>query len=212
MTGWRKYRKDPFVSRNLPSRIANWCIARLLTVQIHDTGCALKAYRADLIRRIPLYSDLHRFLPAMCTFASDRFAEVVVRHHPRRHGNSKYGLGRVGRVLLDVVTLKMLLSCARRPLHWFGGFSAVAFLLGVGIGIFSIVVARLEPSPNVVFPAVSVLFTFLGLQLLFAGVFAELVVCAMPEPSVAPLTTTLWKTKTVTDTMNWSEITWENRV
>jgi len=104
VTGWRKNRQDRFVSRKLPSLVANWLISRFLGISTHDLGCTLKAYRASLIRQIPLYSDLHRFIPAVCSMASTRIAEVVVRHHPRRHGQTKYGISRTGRVLLDVLT------------------------------------------------------------------------------------------------------------
>ena len=177
VAGWRSRRKDPFLSRKLPSLIANWCISRFLGVKIHDLGCGLKAYRGELIRRIPLYSDLHRFLPAMCTMATSRIVEVEVRHHPRKHGKSKYGLSRTWRVLADVLTIKMLLSCARRPLHWFGYWSFAVFTMTAFSTIYSLLIFwREDWAIGFVLPGATALLGYLGFCLLFSGVFADIVV------------------------------------
>ena len=108
--GWRKERQDKFLTRRVPSIVANWIIGKVTGVPIHDNGCSLKAYRASVIKQVPLYGEMHRFIPAMSTVAGARIAEIVVTHHPRRFGKSKYGLGRVWRVMLDIIAFKCILS------------------------------------------------------------------------------------------------------
>jgi glycosyltransferase involved in cell wall biosynthesis len=129
--GWRKDRKDKLISRRIPSVVANWLIARVTGVHIHDNGCSLKAYRASTIKNVALYGEMHRFIPAMATLVGARIAEIVVSHHPRRFGKSKYGLGRVWRVALDMVTVKMLLGFSHRPALWFGLLSLPCLVLGL---------------------------------------------------------------------------------
>ena len=108
--GWRKERQDKFLTRRVPSIVANWIIGKVTGVPIHDNGCSLKAYRASVIKQVPLYGEMHRFIPAMSTVAGARIAEIVVSHHPRRFGKSKYGLGRVWRVMLDIIAFKFIIS------------------------------------------------------------------------------------------------------
>jgi len=120
VVGWRFNRQDKLVSRKIPSRIANRLIAKVTGVPIRDNGCSLKAYRASLIKRIPLYSEMHRFIPAMANIAGPRVAEIKVRHHARQFGKSKYGLSRVYKVLLDLMVIKTVASFMSRPLVWFG--------------------------------------------------------------------------------------------
>lgn len=108
--GWRKERQDKFLTRRVPSIVANWIIGKVTGVPIHDNGCSLKAYRASVIKKVPLYGEMHRFIPAMSTVAGARIAEMVVTHHPRRFGESKYGLGRVWRVMLDIIAFKFIIS------------------------------------------------------------------------------------------------------
>ena len=113
--GWRKERQDTFLTRRVPSIVANWIIGKVTGVPIHDNGCSLKAYRASVIKQVPLYGEMHRFIPAMSTIAGARIAEIVVTHHPRRFGKSKYGLGRVWRVMLDIVAFKFIISVFASP-------------------------------------------------------------------------------------------------
>ena len=114
--GWRKERQDKFWTRRVPSVIANWIISKVTGVQIHDNGCSLKAYRSEIIKQVPLYGEMHRFIPAMSTVVGARIAEIVVQHHPRQFGTSKYGLGRVWRVAMDILAFKLILSIfARQP-------------------------------------------------------------------------------------------------
>ncbi len=108
--GWRKNRQDKFLTRRVPSIIANWIIGKVTGVPIHDNGCSLKAYRASVIKQVPLYGEMHRFIPAMATVVGARIAEIVVSHHPRRFGKSKYGLGRIWRVMFDIIAFKLIIS------------------------------------------------------------------------------------------------------
>ncbi len=108
--GWRKERQDKFLTRRVPSIVANWIIGKVTGVPIHDNGCSLKAYRASIIKQVSLYGEMHRFIPAMSTVVGARIAEIVVTHHPRRFGKSKYGLGRVWRVMLDIIAFKFIIS------------------------------------------------------------------------------------------------------
>ena len=114
--GWRKDRQDKFLTRRVPSIVANWIIGKVTGVPIHDNGCSLKAYRSSVIKQVSLYGEMHRFIPAMSTVVGARIAEIVVTHHPRRFGKSKYGLGRVWRVMLDIIAFKFIISVfAQRP-------------------------------------------------------------------------------------------------
>ena len=117
--GWRKHRQDRAVTRLLPSRFANLLIARVTGARIHDTGCSLKAYRGWVVRTLHLYSDMHRFMAALGVGIGARITELPVRHHPRRAGKSKYGLGRIFRVLADLIGIKMLINFAAHPIRWF---------------------------------------------------------------------------------------------
>jgi glycosyltransferase involved in cell wall biosynthesis len=119
VAGWRKARNDGFVLRRMPSRVANRLIAWVTGVQIHDTGCTLKAFRRELVERLPIYAEQHRFLPAMSKGSGARVTELVVNHRPRKFGKSKYGLGRATRVLLDLLSIKMISSFSQRPLQYF---------------------------------------------------------------------------------------------
>ncbi len=112
--GWRRERQDKFWTRRVPSVAANWIISKVTGVAIHDNGCSLKAYRAEVIKQVPLYGEMHRFIPAISTVVGARIAEMVVKHHPRRFGTSKYGLSRIWRVILDILAFKLILSIFAR--------------------------------------------------------------------------------------------------
>ena len=131
VVGWRHNRQDKLVSRKIPSRIANWLIGRVTGVRIKDNGCSLKAYRASLIKEIPLYNEMHRFIPAMASIAGPRIAEIRVRHHARQFGKSKYGLSRVYKVLLDLLVIKTVASFTSRPLLWFAMLSLPALAIAI---------------------------------------------------------------------------------
>lgn len=193
--GWRKNRQDTFWTRRLPSVVANWIIGRVTGVRIHDNGCSLKAYRASVIKGIALYGEMHRFIPAMTTLAGAKITEIVVNHHPRRFGKSKYGIGRVWRVALDIITVKLITGSASRPALWFGLPSFPVF----GLGFSALVVAAAmysEPQPSewLVMSTVALLFFLLGVHLLSMGIIGELSMKTgdyLPEKVVRPTTTTL---------------------
>lgn len=130
VVGWRFNRQDKLVSRKIPSMIANRLIGKVTGVPIKDNGCSLKAYRASLIKEIPLYSEMHRFIPAMASIAGPRIAEIKVRHHARQFGESKYGLSRVYKVLLDLMVIKTVASFTSRPLLWFAMLSLPLLAIG----------------------------------------------------------------------------------
>ena len=176
--GWRKDRKDPAWTRTVPSRIANWLISRMTGVLVHDSGCSLKAYRGSMIKKVPLYSEMHRFIPAMSTLHSTRIAEVVVRHHPRRFGESKYGLSRIWKVLLDVIAIKMLISFRFRPLQYFSGMAIPFFGLALVSGS-TYALARMTGSTAIVVSSIAfLLFSYLTVHFFFVGLLSELVVRA----------------------------------
>jgi len=178
VSGWRKDRKDPFLSRKLPSMIANWLISKITGVHLHDYGCTLKAYRAEVVKDLELFGDMHRFLPALTKRRGAKITEVVVRHHPRMFGRSKYGIGRTVRVLLDIMLVKFLNEYINKPLYMFG---SVGFLL-LGLGLFSLfylIFLKLfleEPIGRRPLLILSVLLILAGIQLISTGLLAELLV------------------------------------
>lgn len=188
VSGWRRDRNDPLISRKVPSKIANWLMRTVTRVPIHDTGCSLKVFRAELLRKLPLYSDMHRFIPAISMMATDRIAEVVVRHHARKFGISKYGLTRIIKVIPDLVTLKMLVSFSRRPMHWFGGWAALFFLLSVTTGTYvAYCCFACSDAPLTVLLSVTALLGFASVHLAGAGIFAELIIQSEPSHPIEPL-------------------------
>jgi len=130
VVGWRFNRQDKLVSRKIPSRMANWLIGKVTGVPIKDNGCSLKAFRGSLIKNIPLYSEMHRFIPAMASIAGPRIAEIKVQHHARQFGQSKYGLSRVYKVLLDLMVIKTIASFTPRPLLWFTMLAIPGMVIG----------------------------------------------------------------------------------
>ena len=160
--GWRYQRQDKLVTRKIPSRIANWMIGKVTGVPIRDNGCSLKAYRASLIKNVPLYSEMHRFIPAMTSIAGAKISEVKVRHHARRFGESKYGLSRVYKVLIDLLTIKMITSFAPRPIYWFTILSVPFAILSMILIVASIIGFSAE--------TIETWTTFAGTGLIFAAI------------------------------------------
>ena len=178
VVGWRFDRQDKLISRKIPSKIANWIIGRVTGVPIKDNGCSLKAFRADVIKRIPLYSEMHRFIPAMASIAGPRIAEIKVRHHARQYGESKYGLSRIYKVLFDLLTIKMLAGFSERPLQWFAKLSAPFVILSVflvGWAIWDILIGRQGSIP---IAGTGIFFGTLWIFLLFGGALGEIIVRA----------------------------------
>jgi len=133
VSGWRKDRKDKWLTRVLPSNAANWLISTLTGVHLHDYGCSLKAYRREVLADVTLYGELHRFIPALAYWAGGTVAEVPVKHHARQFGQSKYGLSRIFRVFLDLIAVKFLLSYSTKPIRVFGQWGCLAGVLGSAI-------------------------------------------------------------------------------
>jgi len=177
VSGYREKRRDTFLTRKVPSWAANRLIRWLTGVDIRDNGCSLKAYRYDLVKRLHLYSDMHRFIPAVAAAtAGARIAEVPVRHHPRVHGRSKYGLSRVAKVLADLLTIKMIRSFRERPLVMFGAGAFGAGVLGVAFtiaAIISLTSFRPVKANALVFPGSALLWFGLACYLLLLGLIAE---------------------------------------
>jgi glycosyltransferase involved in cell wall biosynthesis len=176
VVGWRHNRQDKLITRKIPSRIANWLIGRVTGVPIRDNGCSLKAFRASLIKRIPLYSEMHRFIPAMASIAGPRVAQIRVRHHARRWGQSKYGLSRIYKVLLDLMVIKTIASFASRPLRWFAILSLPLFALAF-FALGQTAVDLLLGADGISLPIAGSGVIFLGsaLILLCSGALAELI-------------------------------------
>jgi glycosyltransferase involved in cell wall biosynthesis len=178
VSGWRAQRQDTFLTRILPSKIANWIIGIITGVRIHDYGCTMKAYRAGMLKSVHLYAEMHRFIPAMVTIAGAGIGELVVKHHPRKYGQSKYGISRIGRVLLDLITVKLLIRFSPNPAHWFGVFSVPFWLLGLFFGIWSIRLTLTMGTAYfpIVIPALCFLMFFSAAYLVLLGLLSELVV------------------------------------
>lgn len=173
--GWRKDRQDKLISRRFPSVIANWIIGRITGVRIHDNGCSLKAYRGHVIKNVDLYGEAHRFIPALSTLTGARISEIPVNHQARRFGKSKYGIGRVWRVLLDIITVKMLTGFAARPAVWFGLLSFPFLILGLSALLFgSIKFLGLHGDKWLMTSTMAFLLLFLGGHLLSLAFIGEL--------------------------------------
>jgi glycosyltransferase involved in cell wall biosynthesis len=176
VVGWRFNRQDKLVSRKIPSRIANWIIGTVTGVAIKDNGCSLKAYRGALIKEIPLYSEMHRFIPAMASIAGPRIAEIKVRHHARQFGQSNYGLSRIYKVLLDLMVIKTIASFTSRPLLWFSLLAAPLLVLGsaaLGFSLWRWVSA--ERSLPLPLAGTGLMLLMSAVILVFAGAIGELI-------------------------------------
>lgn len=176
VVGWRYQRQDRLITRKIPSRIANLLIGKVTGVPIRDNGCSLKAFRAELIKSIPLYSEMHRFIPAMASIAGPRVAQIRVRHHARRYGQSKYGLSRIYKVLLDLMVIKTVTSFASRPLRWFAKLSAPLLLIACAL-LGHQIVSFLTTESALSWPlaGTGVIFLASGMILLCSGALAELI-------------------------------------
>jgi glycosyltransferase involved in cell wall biosynthesis len=179
VSGWRRERVDNFLMRRIPSRCANWLIARLSGVKIHDFGTTFKAYRREVIQNIPLYGEMHRFIPALASWYGASICEIPIKNHNRERGKSHYGIGRTFSVFFDLLTIRFLLQYMSRPLHLFGGFGALSILTGSVISAFLLGIKVMHPSLKVMelhgpmFVIGSVLIVA-GIQLLAIGLLGEL--------------------------------------
>jgi glycosyltransferase involved in cell wall biosynthesis len=184
--GWRRQRQDKLLLRKVPSWVANRLIRRLTGVPITDNGCSLKAYRRDLLDRIPLYAEQHRFIPALSASVGARIAEMPVRHHARRYGESKYGISRTVKVLIDLLTLKMITTFRSRPLVGFAMAALFALVVATvfgGMWLFSLTHFGFEKASALVFPGAGLLSLGVALYLFMLGLVAEVALSSEREGS-----------------------------
>ena len=187
VSGWRKQRIDNFMLRRFPSKAANWLMAKLSGVDLHDFGTTFKAYRREVVQEVPLYGELHRFIPALASAYGASICEIPIRNVNRERGESHYGLSRTFRVFFDLITIRFLLRYMSRPLHFFGGVGAISSLAGGLIALWMVVEKFIrgvnvmdEHGPLLVFAAVLIVA---GVQLIALGLLGELQVRHFHEPS-----------------------------
>ncbi len=189
VSGWRKNRQDATLKRKIPSRIANWLIGKITGVKIHDYGCSLKAYRKWVVKNLHLYGEMHRFIPALAALVGARITEIPVRHHPRKYGQTKYGLSRTFRVILDLITVKFLLNYSTKPLHFFGLPGLLSSFVGLMICLYLSFMkifyqVQLSQRPLLL---LGVLLLFIGVQFISLGLLAELIIRAYHETQKKPI-------------------------
>jgi len=191
VSGWREKRLDTWLTRRLPSRIANWSMARISGVPLHDFGTTFKAYRREIIQSIPLYGEHHRFIPALATWSGARIAEIPITNPPRQNGKSNYGISRIFRVFLDLLSIKFLLAYSTRPLHFFGFLGLLAGGTGSFLGAFLILKKLifhqdilLQNGPLMIGAAVLILA---GVQLLCLGLIGEILSRTYYESQKKPI-------------------------
>ena len=177
VSGWRKDRKDTFINRKLPSMIANKIISWLSGVNLHDYGCTLKAYKAEVLKDTRLYGELHRFIPICASWVGAKVTELPVNHHERQFGESKYGINRTFKVILDLILMKFLTDYITKPIYFFGGtaflsmtISVLAFAWSVGLKIFSGI--QLDHTP---LPVLGAMFFTVSIQLFMMGILADMI-------------------------------------
>jgi glycosyltransferase involved in cell wall biosynthesis len=189
VSGWRIKRQDVFLTRRLPSMIANALISKVTRVRLHDYGCSLKAYRSEVLKNVRLYGELHRFIPALASWMGIQVAEVPVEHHARKFGRSKYGLRRTFRVILDLLTVKFLLDYATRPIQIFGLGGMLSLTIGTALGIYLVILRLvyhqgLRDRPLLL---LVILLIVLGVQLITMGLLGEMVVRTYHETQSKPI-------------------------
>ncbi|MFP4101138.1 glycosyltransferase family 2 protein [Coleofasciculus sp.] len=189
VSGWRKERQDAALTRLLPSKIANWLIGRVTGVKLHDYGCSLKAYRSELVADMNLYGELHRFLPALAYIEGARISEIPVRHHARRYGTSKYGLGRTFRVVMDLLTVFFMKKFLTRPMHVFGLFGLLSFGVGLFLGLYLTIIKlgfgqQIGDRPLLI---LAVVLLLAGVQLFSFGLLAEVLMRTYHESQGRPI-------------------------
>jgi len=189
VSGWRVNRKEPFLSRRLPSMIANRLISGATGVTLHDYGCSLKAYRSEVVKSVRLYGELHRFIPAIASWMGVSVAEVPVNDRARRFGRSKYGINRTFKVFLDLITVRFILGYATRPLHIFGGLGLILSLLGIVTGLYLsfIKLALGQQIGSRPLLLLAILLVVLGVQMISIGLLAEMVMRTYHEVQDKPI-------------------------
>jgi glycosyltransferase involved in cell wall biosynthesis len=189
VSGWRKKRKDPLLTRRLPSIIANWLISKVTGVKLHDYGCSLKAYRREVIKNLKLYGEMHRFIPAVASWYGVRVAEIETVHHPRQRGKSKYGISRTIKVVLDLIAVKFLQSFSTKPVQFFGPIGILSGVFGVTISIYlsleKIIFGKdIGGRPLLL---LGVLLIIVGIQFIGMGLLGEMMVRVYHETQKKPI-------------------------
>jgi len=176
VSGWRKDRKDPFLTRRLPSMIANKIISLIGGVRLHDYGCTLKAYKRDILKNIRLYGEMHRFIPIYAQWVGARVSEIPVKHYLRKSGSSKYGMSRIFKVILDLMVVKFLLSYSQKPIYVFGGMGLLMILGAILSGGFAIYLKLFKGVSFILtpLPLLCVLLLMLGFLSILMGFLAEI--------------------------------------
>ncbi len=176
VSGWRKDRQDHAIKRNFTSRVANTLISRVSGVHLHDYGCSLKAYRREVLAGVKLYGEMHRFVPIYASWNGARVSELPVLHHRRLHGESKYGLERIIKVVLDLIVVKFLFHYADKPIYVFGGFGLLSLLGSLGAGIWAIALKLFESTSLIQtpLPLLSVFLAVTGILSILMGLLAEM--------------------------------------
>jgi glycosyltransferase involved in cell wall biosynthesis len=188
VSGWRVNRQDTFLTRTIPSRSANWLISIVTGVKLHDYGCTLKAYRREVLTNFRLYGEMHRFIPAYASSVGAKIIEVPVQHHPRRYGETKYGLSRTTKVILDLFTVKFLMSYANKPIYLFGGTGIILITISL-ISMLFLLVRRFWLGTTVFSSPIfilSILLLILGFQSFLMGLIAELLMRTYHESTHKP--------------------------
>ena len=176
VSGWRSDRQDPWLTRQLPSLLANWLIARLTRIQLHDFGCTLKAYRREVVENLHLYGEMHRMIPVLAFWTGASLAEVEVSHRPRAHGRSKYTMTRILAVLLDLIAIKFFTGYGSRPIHLFGLLGLLAFFFG-GCSLAALVGMKVYLGVDMTgnpFLMLTALMAIIGVQLIVLGLLGEI--------------------------------------
>jgi len=189
VSGWRKDRKDKLLSRRLPSVIANRLISRVGGVAIHDYGCTLKAYRKSVLEHVRLYGEMHRFIPILAAWAGGKVTEIVVNHRPRVAGKSNYGIGRTFKVVLDLLTVKLLGSYATKPIYFFGfvGFGLVSLGVLCGLGVLGLKLGDVAWQHTFSLGLLGAFLMLVGMQSVMMGLLAELQVRTYHESQSKPI-------------------------
>jgi len=182
VSGWRKDRKDR-LSRKIPSRVANKLISFITKVKLHDYGCTLKAYKREAVKDIRFYGEMHRFMPAYAFWYGAKIKEMVVNHRPRKYGKAKYGLSRIFRVVLDLLTVKFLMTYLTKPIHFFGRAGLISLFFGFLSGVATIILKFQGTNFNKTpLPLFTIFLILVGVQFILMGILAEILIRIYHEP------------------------------
>jgi len=192
VSGWRKNRRDPLITRKIPSQMANWLISKIGGVPLHDYGCSLKAYRRESLADVQLYGEMHRFIPIYASWSGARVTEIPVEHHARTMGKSKYGLSRTIKVVFDLMTIKFMASYQTKPLYMFGFAGMATFAISIVCAVFAFLMKFADWPHHADFiqtplPVLTMVLLVLGVQFFFMGLLAEMLVRTYHESQAKPI-------------------------